>query len=125
MNDKIKGVTAAMAAVAVLAVGGAAIAGAAGNGNSVPAQPTASQSSEPAADQNTNEGPDTPISGSALDQASAAALAYTNGGKVTDTEVGDEQSYYEVEVTANDGSQTDVQLDHAFNVVGSKVDQGN
>jgi len=36
---------------------------------------------------------------------------------VTDTEVGDEDSYYEVEVTLGDGSQVDVQLDKAFKVV--------
>ena len=36
------------------------------------------------------------------------------------TEVGDEESYYQVEVTLNDGSQVDVQLDENFKVVGSK-----
>jgi hypothetical protein len=42
---------------------------------------------------------------------------------VTDTEVGDEQSYYEVEVSRGDGSQVDVQLDRGFHVVGSEVDE--
>jgi uncharacterized membrane protein YkoI len=65
---------------------------------------------------------DTPISGSALDKASAAALDHTGGGQVTETEVGDEESYYEVEVTRN-GSQTDVQLDRSFNVVGDEADE--
>ncbi len=41
---------------------------------------------------------------------------------VTDTEVGDEESWYEVEVTLDDGSQVDVQLDRSFNVVGSETD---
>jgi uncharacterized membrane protein YkoI len=63
------------------------------------------------------------ITGSALDQASAAALEATGGGQVTDTEVGDEESYYEVEVTRDDGSQTDVQLDRQFNVVGQSADE--
>jgi uncharacterized membrane protein YkoI len=62
------------------------------------------------------------ITGSALDQASAAALEATGGGQVTDTEVGDEESYYEVEVSHN-GSQTDVQLDRQFNVVGQSADE--
>jgi uncharacterized membrane protein YkoI len=62
------------------------------------------------------------ISGQALDRASAAALAQTGGGKVTGTEVGDEESYYEVEVTQADGSQTDVQLDRGFDVVSSSAD---
>jgi uncharacterized membrane protein YkoI len=66
---------------------------------------------------------DTPITGSALEQAKAAALAHTGQGKVTETEVGDEESYYEVEVTLDDGSQVDVQLDKSFNVVGSEGDR--
>ena len=65
---------------------------------------------------------DTPITGAALAKAKAAALAQTGGGKVTGTEVGDEESYYEVEVTRADGSQVDVQLDKSFAVVGSKAD---
>ena len=67
---------------------------------------------------------DTPISGAALQKASAAALAHTGGGKVTGTEVGDEESRYEVEVTLADGSQVDVQLDDRFRVVGSEAEQG-
>ena len=62
------------------------------------------------------------IKGSALEQASDAALAETGGGEVTETEVGDEESYYEVEVTLDDGSQVDVQLDRDFGVVGSEAD---
>jgi uncharacterized membrane protein YkoI len=65
---------------------------------------------------------ETPITGSALEQAQAAALAHTGQGKVTATEVGDEESYYEVEVTLDNGSQVDVQLDKSFNVVGSEGD---
>ena len=65
---------------------------------------------------------DAPITGEALDRASAAALEETGGGRVTETEVGDEESYYEVEVTLPDGRQTDVQLDRSFHVVGSETD---
>jgi hypothetical protein len=65
---------------------------------------------------------DTPITGDALQRASAAALAHTGEGDVTETEVGDEESLYEVEVTLDDGSQVDVQLDEQFNVVGSSGD---
>jgi len=64
-----------------------------------------------------------PITGSALEQASQAALDHTGEGGVTETEVGDEESYYEVEVTLDDGSQVDVQLDESFTVVGQ--DAGN
>jgi uncharacterized membrane protein YkoI len=63
-----------------------------------------------------------PITGAALEQASDAALADTGGGRVTDTEVGDEESYYEVEVTRADGRETDVQLDRDFRVVGREDD---
>ena len=66
-----------------------------------------------------------PIAGSALEQASAAALAETGEGSVTETEVGDEESYYEVEVSLPSGDQVDVQLDRDFNVVGSETDGPN
>jgi hypothetical protein len=66
---------------------------------------------------------DTPITGDARARAEAAALAHTGGGRVTETEVGDEDSYYEVEVTLPDGRQVDVQLDGSFAVVGSSADE--
>jgi hypothetical protein len=65
---------------------------------------------------------ETPITGAALGRAKAAALAYTGAGRVTQTEVGDEESKYEVEVTLPGGKQVDVQLDGGFHVVGSKGD---
>ena len=65
---------------------------------------------------------DQPITGDALERASDAALEHTGEGKVTETEVGDEESYYEVEVTRPGGSQVDVQLDRDFNVVTAKTD---
>ena len=69
-----------------------------------------------------DDGEGTPITGEALTKASQAALAFTGGGTVTATEVGDEESLYEVEVTLADGSQVDVQLDANFVVVGDKTD---
>lgn len=63
-----------------------------------------------------------PITGEALQKVSAAALAHTGGGRVTDTEVGDEDSYYEVEVTLPNGQEVDVQLDKDFNVVSSETE---
>jgi hypothetical protein len=63
-----------------------------------------------------------PITGPALATASQAALTATGGGRVTETEVGDEESYYQVEVTLDDGRQVDVQLDEAFRVVGTKTE---
>jgi uncharacterized membrane protein YkoI len=103
MKDKMKGVLIALAAVVALGVGGAAIAGAAGGDD---------------------DGSEQAITGSALDRASEAALQATGGGEVTETEVGDEESYYEVEVTKDDGSEVDVQLDRGFKVVGQDADRG-
>ena len=88
------------ASVAALAAGGVGVAAATGGGDDS----------------------EKPITGSALEQAKAAALAETGGGTVTETETGDEESFYEVEVTRDDGSQVDVQLDRSFNVVGSAAD---
>ena len=65
---------------------------------------------------------DVPITGEELERASAAALAFTGGGEVTDSEKGDEESLYEVEVRMPNGDQIDVQLDENFEVVGSEVD---
>jgi uncharacterized membrane protein YkoI len=83
-----------------LIAGGAAIAGAAGGDD---------------------DATERAISGTALEKAKAAALA-EEPGRVTGTEVGDEESYYEVEVTRADGSQVDVQLDRDFHVVSSATD---
>ena len=69
-----------------------------------------------------DDGEGTPITGEALTKASQAALAFTGGGTVTGTELGDEESLYEVEVTKADGSQVDVQLDQNFAVVDSKTE---
>ena len=69
--------------------------------------------------------PEVSITGDALASASAAALAAVGGGTVTQTEVGDEESYYEVEVTRDDGSQVDVHLDRSFNVTDQSADGGS
>jgi uncharacterized membrane protein YkoI len=63
-----------------------------------------------------------PITGPALEAASAAALRHTGGGRVTETEVGDEDGYYEVEVTLANGRQVDVHLDRDLKVLSSKAD---
>jgi uncharacterized membrane protein YkoI len=103
----LKGVVIGVAAIVALGVGGAAIAGAASGGDGG------------------NDGKDQPITGSALDQASTAALQATSGGKVTGTEVNDEESYYQVEITKTDGTQTDVQLDRAFKVLSQKSEKAD
>jgi uncharacterized membrane protein YkoI len=102
MNDKLKGALMTGTVIAALAVGGVAIAGAAGGDD--------------------DDGGEPAIRGTAQHRASAAAIDHTGGGRVTETETGDEERWYEVEITRDDGSQVDVQLDRDFQVVGSEGD---
>lgn len=99
---KYKRAIPAIAAVAALAGGGAAVAAATGGDD---------------------DATERPITGAALDRAGAAALAHTGGGRVTETEAGDEEGAYEVEVTRADGSQVDVHLDAQFDVLGTEGDR--
>ncbi len=127
------------AALVVAAIAGGAIAAMASD--SAPAAPTSGSQVVPAAQgtpepaddaddadeaedsdgpgEDGAEGPDQPITGPDLERASTAALAYLGEGRVTETEIEDEESYYEVEVTLDNGRRIDVQLDEAFNVVGT------
>ena len=92
-----------IAAAAIVAIGGGAgIATAASSGDS-----------------------ENPITGTELQQASQVALAHMGQGRVTGTEVGDEESYYQIEVTLDNGSQVDVQLDKDFHFVAAKADAEN
>ena len=86
----------------MLAVGGAAIAGASGDDDAGERERA--------------------ITGAALDKAKAAALDHTAGGKVTGTEVDDEEGKYEVEVSTSDGA-VDVHLDERFEVLGEVDDE--
>ena len=101
MTGRKKAIAAA-AVIAVLGAGGAAIAVATGGED--------------------DDATEKPITGSALERASEAALEHTGGGRVTDTEVGDEEGYYEVEVTREDGGQVDVHLDRDFSVTSEQDD---
>ena len=103
MRDKIKGMLIVTGVLGALAVGGVAIAGASGDG-----------------DPNEN---DTAITGSALGKAKAAALDHTGGGKVTGTEIDDEEGAYEVEVTGSDGKAVDVHLNTDFKVLSEVGDE--
>src|SRR5215218_6943662 len=89
------------AAVAILLLVGAGVAYATGSGD---------DSSEQQA------------TGPGIEKAKSVALEQTNGGRVTGTEIGDEEGYYEVEVIRDDGSQVDVHLDRDFNVLSTPAD---
>ena len=71
-----------------------------------------------------DDAPDRALTGAELDRASAAALKEVGSGRVTDTEAGDEEGAYEVEVTLDDGSQVDVHLDRDFHVLGTEGEGG-
>ena len=98
MNRKTKFIAGGVGAVALIG-GGTAIAVAGGVGDD-----------------------DTPLTGTTLDQAVAAALEETGGGTVTETEAGDDGAAYSVEVQLEDGSQVEVNLDENFKVIGQEAD---
>jgi hypothetical protein len=65
---------------------------------------------------------DRPLTGSMLDRARAAALRFTGGGAVTETEAGDEGAAYGVEVRLDDGRVVEVRLGADFQVLGDEAD---
>jgi hypothetical protein len=65
---------------------------------------------------------DTPLTGSTLDKARAAALEATGGGTVTETEIGDDGAAYGVEVRLADGRHVEVDLGRDFKVIGRQAD---
>jgi hypothetical protein len=65
---------------------------------------------------------DQPLTGTALERATTAALAFTGRGTVTETEAGDDGAAYSVEVRLTDGRQVEVNLDEDFNVIGQEED---
>jgi uncharacterized membrane protein YkoI len=88
-------ILAGLAAVAALALGGAAIAGATGAFDD-----------------------DAQLKGPQADHARAAALKITGGGKANAVERDSEKgATYEVEVTRKDGSTVDVRLDASYKLV--------
>jgi len=102
MSPTTKKFLVAAALTAGFAAAGMGVAGAAGSGD---------------------DSDDVPLSGSALAQASEAALAETGGGEVVDSEYEDEDNGYEVEVNLDDGRQIEVQLDADFAVVSSSENE--
>ena len=96
MNGRMLTILAGIAAVVVLALGGAAIARATG----------------------AFDDGDTQLTGPQADRAKAAALRVTGGGRVNAVERDSEQgATYEVEVTRKDGTTVDVRLDDAYGLV--------
>lgn len=130
MADKLKGILIAMAAVAVLAIGGVAIATATSGDEpakpaGVAAQETENETGENETDENETEEneADEQASGPRADAAARAALEAVGGGKVLEVETADEgMSGFEVEVERPDGSYVEVNLDNDLQVVGTESD---
>jgi uncharacterized membrane protein YkoI len=101
-----------------LAIGAAATVLALGGGGAAIAAQQAQQEDAPATGVEVSEQAAQP----AIEKAKSIALDHTNGGRVTGTEVGDEEGYYEIEVTRDDGRQVDVHLDRDLNVLGTLDD---
>jgi len=65
---------------------------------------------------------DQPLTGTTLEKATAAALAHTGGGTVTESETGDDGAAYSVEIRLPDGREVEVNLDAGFKVLGQEND---
>jgi uncharacterized membrane protein YkoI len=116
MTDTLKKVFLTIAALAALALGGAAIAGATSGGNDNAAQ----EQSEPG---DREDRGDKTLTGATADRAREAALAKTGGGAAGSVESESEKgATYGVEVTTPDGSKVDVFLDDRFNAIAVESD---
>lgn len=103
LKARLSKIVAGVTALAALALGGAALAGA-GQGGS--------------------EEPEQQLGGPQADQAKQAALRATGGGTVEEVERDSEKgATYEVEVRKPDGTTVDVRLDGSYKVVA--VDSDN
>jgi hypothetical protein len=67
-------------------------------------------------------GDDRPLTGSAMEKATAAALQHTRGGTVIETEAGDDGAAYGVEIRLEDGRVVEIGLDANFQIIGQESD---
>jgi uncharacterized membrane protein YkoI len=124
MTDKIKKVLMGAAALAALALGGSAIAGAVsgGDGASTQQSDTATQQDGTSPDTQGNgrqHGDETPLTGETAARVREAALAETGGGTVERLETdADGNAAYEAHIAMPDGTRVTVYVDEQFNVVG-------
>jgi hypothetical protein len=113
----VKKVTAGVAALAALALGGSAFANAAASPSTAtpdgsttgPARPTF-----PAHGTAAHENLEKPVSGSAATQARAAAIKAAGGGTAGEVTTDVSGHGYEVTVTKGDGSKAEVHLNESF-----------
>ena len=119
MLKNIQKVLLTVGALAALALGGAALAGAAGN-NTAPSSGTTTQTrpSMPQHGTASHENAETPVTGTAADKAKAAAeKSVGSGSTATDVTTDFTGDGYEVTVKKADGSTTEVHMDKSFTVM--------
>ncbi|MDQ3318609.1 MAG: hypothetical protein M3522_14930 [Actinomycetota bacterium] len=127
MTKRLKNVLMGVAAFAALGLSGSAIAGAAsGPDATTRPSPDADVREAPKAANESREGENDAaeqVRGSQADQATAAALETTGGGRANSVERDSENgATWEVEVTKPDGSTVDVRLDDSYKLV---VEEGD
>ena len=120
MNKKTKWIGGAAIAVAlVLAGAGIAVAVDAFDSDDDSSQVSQQQGTAGGSNSTDNADPDdAPISDADRTRAEKAAIAAADGGSVTDVDRSDDADHaFEVEVTREDGTEVDVELDADFGVV--------
>ena len=70
----------------------------------------------------TGSGDDAPITGSAVDEAIAAALEHTGGGTVVETEANEGGAACVIEIRLDDGTKVEVGLDANLGVIDQATD---
>ena len=132
MTDKLKKIILTIAALASLALGGAALAGATSGGSDNKAVQERSEPNEAAEQDDTGDRNETgdqqdkgdaTLNGDIAARARAAAVAALGGGKAGSVESETEQgATYGVEVVKPDGAQVDVFLDEHLKLIAVDSD---
>jgi hypothetical protein len=119
MTNRIKNIALIAASITALALGGSAIATAAsGGGSSSSGNSSAIAAGRAPAGLPPQRADETPLTGNALAQVRAAALAKVSGGTIERVETdADGNAAYEAHMTKADGSRVTVYVNKSFDVV--------
>jgi hypothetical protein len=121
MTDRLKNIALIATAIAAIALGGSAIAGAASGGGSSSNSSAANAAARAPAGLPPQRADETPLTGNALAQVRAAALARISGGTIERVETdADGNAAYEAHMTRSDGSRVTVYVNKSFEVVSVK-----
>jgi hypothetical protein len=123
MTNRIKNIALVSASITALALGGSAIAGAASGGSSSSSGNSSAIALGRAAPAGLppQRADETPLTGNALAQVRAVALAKVSGGTIDRVETdADGNAAYEAHMTRSDGSRVTVYVNKSFDVVSVK-----